>query len=47
MIDDSSKAANQSLPYHLAEEFSERTNRCLFITGKAGTGKVIILNKNE
>ncbi len=27
MIDDSSKAANQSLPYHLAEEFSERTNR--------------------
>ncbi|MBQ7209864.1 MAG: helix-turn-helix domain-containing protein [Paludibacteraceae bacterium] len=30
-------------PYHLAEEFSERTNRCLFITGKAGTGKTTFL----
>ena len=33
----------QSLPYQLAEEFSERTNRCLFITGKAGTGKTTFL----
>ena len=33
----------QSLPYRLAEEFSERTNRCLFITGKAGTGKTTFL----
>ena len=29
--------------YRLAEEFSERTNRCMFITGKAGTGKTTFL----
>jgi len=29
--------------YRLAEEFSERTGRCLFITGKAGTGKTTFL----
>ncbi len=32
-------------PYQLAEEFSERTNRCLFITGKAGTGKTTFLKR--
>ena len=37
------EASNQSLPYRLAEEFSERTGRCLFITGKAGTGKTTFL----
>ncbi len=31
--------------YRLAEEFSQRTNRCLFITGKAGTGKTTFLKK--
>ena len=35
--------SNQSLPYRLADEFSEKTNRCLFITGKAGTGKTTFL----
>jgi len=35
----------QSEAYRLAEEFSERTNRCLFITGKAGTGKTTFLKK--
>ena len=40
--------SNQSLEseaYRLAEEFSERTNRCLFITGKAGTGKTTFLKR--
>ncbi len=32
-----------TLPYRLAEEFSERTNRCMFLTGKAGTGKTTFL----
>ncbi|MBR1786892.1 MAG: HRDC domain-containing protein [Paludibacteraceae bacterium] len=38
-------AAYQSEAYRLAEEFSERTNRCLFITGKAGTGKTTFLKR--
>ena len=33
----------ESEAYRLAEEFSERTNRCMFITGKAGTGKTTFL----
>ena len=37
--------SNKSLPYKLAEEFSLRTNRCLFITGKAGTGKTTFLKQ--
>ena len=35
---------NLSLPYRLAEQFSELTNRCIFLTGKAGTGKTTFLN---
>lgn len=35
----------ESEAYRLAEEFSERTNRCLFITGKAGTGKTTFLKR--
>ena len=35
----------QTLPYRLAEAFSEKTNRCLFITGKAGTGKTTFLKR--
>ena len=38
-------AAYQSEAYRLAEEFSERTNLCLFITGKAGTGKTTFLKR--
>ena len=34
-----------SLPYRLAEQFALHTNRCLFITGKAGTGKTTFLKK--
>ena len=34
---------NLSLPYRLAEQFSELTNRCIFLTGKAGTGKTTFL----
>jgi len=34
-----------SLPYRLAEEFALKTNRPLFITGKAGTGKTTFLKK--
>lgn len=37
--------SDSSLPYKLAEEFSLRTNRCLFITGKAGTGKTTFLKQ--
>ena len=36
---------NQSLPYYLAEQFAMHTNRPLFITGKAGTGKTTFLRK--
>lgn len=36
---------NQSLAYYLAEEFAMHTNRPLFITGKAGTGKTTFLRK--
>ena len=36
---------NESLPYYLAEEFAMHTNRPLFITGKAGTGKTTFLRK--
>ena len=36
---------NTSLPYYLAEEFAMHTNRPLFITGKAGTGKTTFLRK--
>lgn len=43
MITAPQNTINQSLPYRLAEEFSLRTNRCLFITGKAGTGKTTFL----
>jgi len=35
----------QSLPYYLAEQFAMQTNRPLFITGKAGTGKTTFLRK--
>ena len=38
-------ASRQSLPYYLAEEFAMHTNRPLFITGKAGTGKTTFLRK--
>ena len=38
-------AGNGSLPYYLAEEFAMHTNRPLFITGKAGTGKTTFLRK--
>ena len=38
-------ARNESLPYYLAEEFAMHTNRPLFITGKAGTGKTTFLRK--
>ena len=34
-----------SLPYLLAEKFSLNTNRSLFITGKAGTGKTTFLKR--
>ena len=36
---------NTSLPYYLAEEFAMHTNRPIFITGKAGTGKTTFLRK--
>ena len=36
---------NTSLPYYLAEEFAMHTNRPLFITGKAGTGKTTFLRR--
>ncbi len=36
---------NESLPYRLAEEYALQTNRCLFITGKAGTGKTTFLRR--
>ena len=36
---------NQSLAYYLAEEFAMHTNRPMFITGKAGTGKTTFLRK--
>lgn len=36
---------SESLPYYLAEEFAMHTNRPLFITGKAGTGKTTFLRK--
>ena len=38
-------ASRQSLPYYLAKEFAMHTNRPLFITGKAGTGKTTFLRK--
>lgn len=38
-------ARKQSLPYYLAEQFALHTNRSLFITGKAGTGKTTFLRK--
>ena len=38
-------ARKESLPYYLAEEFAMHTNRPLFITGKAGTGKTTFLRK--
>ncbi len=38
-------ARNQSLPYYLAEQFALHTNRPIFITGKAGTGKTTFLRK--
>ena len=38
-------ARNESLPYYLAEEFAMHTNRPIFITGKAGTGKTTFLRK--
>ena len=41
----SDDAAYQSEAYRLAEEFSEKTNKCLFITGKAGTGKTTFLRR--
>ena len=37
--------SNESLPYRLAEEYALQTNRCLFITGKAGTGKTTFLRR--
>lgn len=37
--------STQSLPYFLAEQFAMHTNRPLFITGKAGTGKTTFLKK--
>jgi hypothetical protein len=36
---------SQSLPYYLAEQFAMHTNRPIFITGKAGTGKTTFLRK--
>ncbi len=38
-------ARNESLPYYLAEQFTMHTNRPIFITGKAGTGKTTFLRK--
>ena len=38
-------ARMESLPYYLAEQFAMHTNRPLFITGKAGTGKTTFLRK--
>ncbi len=38
-------SAHQSEAYRLAEEFSQKTNKCLFITGKAGTGKTTFLRR--
>lgn len=38
-------ARKESLPYYLAEQFAMQTNRPLFITGKAGTGKTTFLRK--
>ncbi len=38
-------ARNESMAYYLAEEFAMHTNRPLFITGKAGTGKTTFLRK--
>ena len=38
-------ARSQSLPYYLAEQFAMHTNRPIFITGKAGTGKTTFLRK--
>lgn len=38
-------ARNESLPYYLAEQFAMHTNKPLFITGKAGTGKTTFLRK--
>ena len=38
-------ARKQSLPYYLAEQFAMHTNRPIFITGKAGTGKTTFLQK--
>ena len=35
----------QNLPYYLAEQFAMHTNRPMFITGKAGTGKTTFLKK--
>lgn len=37
--------APNAQPYKLAEAFSVKTNRCLFITGKAGTGKTTFLRQ--
>ena len=37
--------AYHSEAYRLAEEFSQKTNKCLFITGKAGTGKTTFLRR--
>ena len=36
-------ARRESMAYYLAEEFAMHTNRPLFITGKAGTGKTTFL----
>ena len=38
-------ARKESMAYYLAEEFAMHTNRPLFITGKAGTGKTTFLRK--
>ena len=38
-------ARSESMAYYLAEEFAMHTNRPLFITGKAGTGKTTFLRK--
>ena len=43
--DSQQDARNESLPYYLAEQFAMHTNRPLFITGKAGTGKTTFLRK--
>ena len=42
---DITQHSTQSLPYYLAEQFAMQTNRPLFITGKAGTGKTTFLRK--